>query len=157
MPAPIFTALGDDKNDFIAVDGEIDWAILPAYTLPKQKTDMPIRLRVGDQSFGDKHIYEGHAKWLAQMRRTACELIWEKLSLQGGKFYRGNKGRSNLYINLSPQCLLVLERQVDTATNTPFFSIVTVYQKQPKKDDKEIGSYSSTYKNPKANKALKKG
>ncbi len=160
MPAPIFTPLGDDKNDYITVDGEINWATIPAHTLPKQKVDMPIRLRVGDQNFGDKHIYEGHSKWLVQKQRTACELIWEKLSLQGGKFYKGNKkGRNTLYVNLDPHCLIVLEHQQCQSTKppTPFYSIVTMYNKRPKRDEKPIADYSSQFKNPKANRALRKG
>lgn len=159
MPDPVFTPLGDDKNAFIAVDDQINWAIIPAYTLPRQKHDMPIRLRVGDQSFGDKHIYEGHSKWLEQKRRTACELIWEKLSLQGGKFYKGNKNRKALYVNLDPHCLIVLEPQQDHSTTppTPFYSVVTMYQKRPKPNEKPIGQYSSNFKNPHANRALRKG
>lgn len=160
MPAPVFTPQGDDKDDFIAVDGEINWAVIPEHTLPRQKHDMPIRLRVGDQDFGEKHIYEGHSKWLEQKKRTACELIWEKLSLQGGKFYKGNKkNRNALYVNLDPHCLIVLEHQQDTATEppTPFYSIVTMYQKRPKKDERSIGDYKSTFKNPNANRALRRG
>lgn len=167
MPAPVFTPTGDDKNDYIAVDGEIDWAILPAHTLPKQKSDMPIRLRVGDQNFGEKHIHQRHSDWLQQIQRSARELIWEKLSLQGGKFYKGKTKiagknkilRTNLFVNLTPHCLLVLERQLDRTTKppTPFYSIVTMYKNRPKDHETSIGDYSSTFKNPKANTALRKG
>lgn len=155
MPAPIFLPLGDDKDDYITVDGQIDWATIPAHTLPKHKVDMPIRMRVGDQSFGDKHIYDGHARWLKKMKRTACELIWEKLSLAGGKFFKGKKNRTVIYVRLTPECLVVLEPQIDNRTN--FFSIVTIYQKQPKKGELPIADYSSNFANPKANKTLRKG
>ncbi|MFA0238040.1 MULTISPECIES: hypothetical protein [Vibrio] len=157
MPAPIFTPQGTHKNDYIEVDGEIDWAIIPAHTLPGQKVDMPIRLRVGDQDFGEKHIYHGHADWLTKIKRSASELVWEKLSLQGGKFFKGKKKRHNLYVNLTPHCLIVLERQQDRATNTHFYSIVTMYQHRPQRHDKALADYSSTFKNPNANTALRKG
>jgi len=164
MSAPIFAELGTNKDDFITVDGETNWATLPAYTLPKQNADMPIRLRVGDQSFGENHIYQGHKAWLDKLRRSARELIWEKLSLQGGKFYKGKKGkrgqkRTNFYVNLSPNCVLVLELQQDRTTipPTPFYSVVTMYQDRPKKDDSPIGTYSSEFKNPNAKRALRKG
>lgn len=160
MPAPVFAAQGTHKDHFVTVDGQVDWAIIPAHTLPRQKKDMPIRLRVGDQDFGEIHIYEGHATWLTKIKRSARELLWEKLSLQGGKFYKGNKGgRNKLHVNLAPHCSIVLEHQQDTSTTppTPFYSIVTMYQNRPKKDEKSIGDYSSTFKNPNANKALRKG
>lgn len=157
MPAPIFEPQGDNKDDYIAVDGEVDWAVIPAYTLPRQKQDMPIRLRVGDQNFGDKHIYARHSDWLTKIGRSACELIWEKLSLQGGKFYKGKKGRNNLFVNLTPKCLLVLEKQYDSSTKTHFYSIVTVYTTEPKRDESPIAEYNSSFKNPNANRALRKG
>lgn len=164
MPAPIFAEQGTSKDDFITVDGEVDWAVLPAYTIKGQKVDLPIRLRVGDQNFGEEHIYVGHKDWLDGLKRTARELIWEKLSLQGGKFYKGkpgNKGqaRTNLFVKLSPDCLLVMEKQQDKTTTPPtqFLSVVTLYKKQPTRYDKSIGDYSSNFKNPKANRALRKG
>lgn len=157
MPAPIFTPLGDDKDDYITVDGHIDWAIIPAHTVPRQKVDMPIRVRVGDQSFGIKHILDGHLAWLEKMRRTPCELIWEKLSLSSGAFYPGNKGnRVAIYVRLSPGCFLVLESQIDTNTNEKFYSVVSMYHRAPKKDEKPIGNYESRFSNPNANRALRR-
>lgn len=41
MPQPIFTPQGDDRNDYITIDGCIDWAVIPAHTLPRQRCDMP--------------------------------------------------------------------------------------------------------------------
>jgi len=157
MAKPIFNQTGDDKDDYITVDGQIDWAIIPAYTIPKQKNDMPIRFRVGDQAFGRLHIYEGHGKWLNDMRRTAEELVWEKLSLYGGNFYKGNKkNRIALYVRLSPSCLLVLEPMRD-ANGVWFYSVVSLYRKEPKKGEDSIGVYSSEFSNKNANKALRKG
>lgn len=154
MPAPVFAPQGDDKDDYIMVDGQIDWATIPAHTLSRQKVDMPIRLRVGDQRFGCKHIYEGHKDWLDKIKRSVCELLWEKLSLGGGKFYKGKKGRFNLFVRLSPDCLIVLESQIDNAVK--FFSIVTIYNKQPTKWEKTIADYSSSFANKSANRALRK-
>jgi len=115
---------------------------------------MPIRVRVGDQSFGIKHIYAGHSKWLSQMKRTPEELIWEKLSLSGGNFYRGKKNRITMYVRLSPTCFLVLESQMDQGVK--FYSVVSLYKKSPQKDDEPIATYESAFANPLANKALRR-
>ncbi|POY52143.1 hypothetical protein D5073_21055 [Pectobacterium versatile] len=154
MPKPIFIPLGDNKNDYITVDGQIDWATIPARHIGRQNCDMPIRVRVGDQSFGIKHIYAGHSKWLSQMKRTPEELIWEKLSLSGGNFYRGKKNRITMYVRLSPTCFLVLESQMDQGVK--FYSVVSLYKKSPHKDDEPIATYESAFANPLAKKALRR-
>ncbi|MDM2724197.1 MULTISPECIES: hypothetical protein [Enterobacterales] len=156
MPQPIFTPQGDDRNDYITIDGCIDWAMIPAHTLPRQKYDMPIRVRVGDELFGVKHILMRHGQWLEKLRRTPCELIWEKLSLSSGSFYRGNKpSKINIYVRLAPECFLVMEPQNDSTKR--FYSVVSLYKRSPRSDEKPIGLYQSIFANPKASKALRKG
>ncbi len=146
---PVFTEQGNDKNDFIAIDGHIDWAIIPKNTIHKQKRDLPIRLRVGDQDFGKEHIELRHGKWLQKKRKTVCEMLWEKLSRCGGQFYNGNKkGKIKLYVRISPEAVLLLEEQYDKPGKTHFLSVVTIYTHTPKHDEKVIGIYRADFRNP---------
>jgi hypothetical protein len=155
MSQPFFSPMTGHPNVYVTVDGHIDWATLPAFTINGQKRDMPIRLRVGDDKFGLTHIILRHGKWFEKLRREPCELIWAKLSTGGGSFYKGNKKlKTNLYVRLAPECFLVLEYQLDN--NKPFYSIVSLYHKSPKSGEESIGSYQSKFANPGARKPLRK-
>jgi len=148
---PTYAEQGTNKNDYITIDGHTDWATIPADTLPKQKQDIPIRLRVGDQNFGKNHIELRHGKWLKQKRKTVCQMLWEKLSKSSGKFYEGNKKekkRVKLYVRISPEAVLLLEKQYDKNDRVHFLSVVTIYIHTPKHDEEEIGVYLSKYRNP---------
>jgi len=147
MP-PAFSPTGDGKNDYITIDGYIDWAIIPAGTIKKYNKDMPIRLRHGDQNFGHEHIKIRHSTWLKKSKRSVCEMLWAKLSLHSGKFYSTRKkSKVLLHIRLAPTVLVTLESQHDKNKNIHFFSVTTMYQDHADDDNVEIGTYSSDFIN----------
>ncbi|AUW07505.1 hypothetical protein [Vibrio campbellii] len=158
MPKPIFTHQGTDPDDYILVDGQKDWAIIPSNTLKGQRTDTPIRLRVGNDNYGEKHINLRHKGWLMKKRRTVPELVWEKLSLNGGVFFKDpKKNRTNLYVKIDPTAYLVMERHQCKIDKSWFFSVVTMFPKAAPKDLVELGKYQSNFCNPLANRALRRG
>lgn len=148
MP-PKFIPNGDRENDYITIDGHIDWAVIPAGTIDKVNIDMPIRLRLGNDVFGLNHINKRHGHWLKKYKTDACNMLWKKLSLYGGKFYTTQKkSKMLLHIVLNPEALISLEKKYDKDTKEHFFSVVTIYQQRPKDINNPNGIYDIAFRNP---------
>ena len=70
-----FTIKGDeeDPDSFWLIDGSEDFAIIPGNTISGIPNDIPIKLNVGDQSFGERHVSIRHNLWVKRCMNHKSE------------------------------------------------------------------------------------
>ena len=81
----IFTKSGDSENDFWLVDNCFYFATFKANAIPMFDRDLPIRLHVGNFSYGQIHT-EKHWTPKTAGNRSVPELIHYKLGQSGNTF-----------------------------------------------------------------------
>lgn len=135
---PIFTSTGDHHLDLWLVDGSPNFSIFPAGIVPELTTDTPIRLKVGNPSFGATHIQK-HARWYRQNGfKSAPELVFFKLSQPGMVYCTEKESKIKIMMRLKPSALLVLDF---FDKGDPHLSVTTIYYNNSTLDGELIGRY----------------
>lgn len=146
----IFTKSGNEPENFWLVDGSPDFSIMPANTMSMFPEQLPIRLHVGDKSYGQVHT-EKHWDSKKAGRRTVPELIHHKLG-QGGMIYCTEKdSKIKITMNLTPGGLLVMEHryQKNGYQREYYFSVTTFYGPMRRAvDGQVIGRYEGRKRLP---------
>lgn len=136
---PVFTCTGTQKHDLWLVDGSKDFAWFPGGIVPEFPIDLPIRLHVGDNLFGDVHITKKHGHWVSKVGLPVPELVWKKLQTGGFIYSAEKEQRLNFSLRISPDSLMVLDwRSVKAEA---YFSVVTLYAHPSKVDGMVLGRY----------------
>ncbi len=133
-----FATTGSKKNDLWLINGSKNFSIFPANTIPTIKIDVPVWLKVGDKSFGERHIKERHFRWVAKSGLDIPELVHVKLGHHGNIFCSETDSKIKVNLALHPSALLVLE-YIDFPE--PHFSVTTLYYHDGKLDGRHIGRY----------------
>jgi hypothetical protein len=146
---PIFTRTGDGRLDHWLVDGRHDFSVFPRGIVPDVSETTPIRLSVGDRSFGEVHITGKHEGLLKKNNMSTPELVYLKLADPGAVHCCEEKKKLKINLAIHPSALLILTL-VERIGEIPFFSVTTMYQKNRRVDGMRYGRYPgrlSAYKN----------
>lgn len=138
-----FTVQGTKYFHFWERKGNIDLSIIPKGTIREVDIDLPIRLQVGNPSFGYQHIEKKHSRHFGDL--STHEFIYNKLGQSGTIYTTEEESKLKILLRVSPSSLLVL-RMVDHNSLGWFLTIVSIYPKEGRVDGKEIGRYISDYR-----------
>jgi len=135
---PVFSLgpkIGSDY--FWLIDGQPNFAIIPAGTINGFAKDMPIRLPDGDTKYGAMHISKKHGNWIFKQQKHGCvaTLVHRKLSQPGRIHTTESTNKLSLMMRLAPEAFMVLKVMPDC------LSITTLYLKQKPTDGVEIAKY----------------
>lgn len=135
---PVFTVAGNKKYDFWLLDGQRNFATIPAGTFDGLDQAMPICLQNGDKWFGMRHIQQRHNHWVIKQEPSGCAatLLHRKLS-QSGKMHVGDEDKFLIAMRLAPEAVVILKH----IPRLEFLSVVTMYFRQGPIDGEEIGRY----------------
>lgn len=127
--------IGNDH--FWLIDGQPNFAVIPAGTLDRFTEDMPIRLPDGDTKYGAMHISKKHGHWILKQQKHGCvaTLVHRKLSQPGRIHTAESTDKLTLMMRLAPEAFMVLKIM------NGFFSITTLYLKQKPAEGVEIAKY----------------
>jgi len=119
------------------IDGQPNFAVIPAGTLDRFDKDMPIRLPKGDTKYGAMHISKKHGHWIIKQQKDGCvaTLVHRKLSQVGRIHTTETNDKLTLMMRLAPEAFMVLKIMTDC------LSITTLYLKQKPTDGVEIAKY----------------
>lgn len=135
---PQIVSTGSHFLDRWRVDGDQNFAWFPENLLPQVQVSIPIRLHIGNASFGQVHIEKRHGHWLRRLNTTATLLVWQQLQKTGLVYASDKAGALKLNFCMSPQSLMVLELREKPE---PYFSVVTLYEYQRRVDGQYLGRY----------------
>ena len=98
------------------IDGSEDFAIIPGNTISGIPYDIPIKLNVGDQSFGERHVNIRHNLWVKRCmnhkseydKRLVPALLHKKLN-QSGTIYEIENKKFSILLRLTPNTTLILK------------------------------------------------
>jgi len=147
MSLPLFSLQGNRKFNFWLVDGNKNFAMIPANTIVDVNHDTAIRLQVGDRFFGEKHIIDRHDHWINSLIKkgiieqinSVASLVWLKLGQRGNIYSTESTDKMKIVMNISPDALMVL-KYIDTG-NDKFFTVLTLYKTTSYIDGEKIGTY----------------
>lgn len=124
-------------ENFWLIDGQPNFAVIPAGTLDRFATDMPIRLPDGNSKYGAVHILKGHGHWIFKQQKHHCvaTLVHRKLSQPGRIYTAETPDKLTLMMRLAPEAFMVLRVMSDC------LSITTLYLKQRPAEGVEIAKY----------------
>lgn len=122
---PVFTQGGPNRFDFWLIDGQREFARIPAGTIPGIDVTAPICLQTGTPAFGYTHIRNKHLNWLMLNHPEGCvaTILHRKLS-QNGVFHQRD-GKHIIAMRMSPSALIVLRWQ----DKQNFYSVTSMYAK----------------------------
>jgi hypothetical protein len=127
--------IGNDH--FWLIDGQPNFAVIPAGTLDRFTVDMPIRLPDGDTKYGAIHISKKHGHWLYKQQKHMCvaTMVHRKLSQPGRIHTAETADKLTLMMRLAPEAFMVLKVMHDC------LSVTTLYLKQKPTDGVELAKY----------------
>lgn len=137
-----FLVQGVEKYDFYTVNGSMDWAIVPAGTIKYLNQETPIRVQVGDYSWGYIHTAHKHRDFLSKNKSTLEELFYKKLGQSGSIYSTEEDKKFKISMRLSPS-VIVLLRYIPKGE---FLTLVTMYQLNRRLDGIELGRYRSEFR-----------
>lgn len=136
----IFTRTGENHHDLWLVNGSPDFSIFPGGIVDGIDSDIPIHLKVGNLSYGEKHIHHRHANWVKKQNfNSVAELVHFKLSQPGEIYCAGAENKIKIIIRLKPPALMIME--ISPRRATPHFSVTTLYHHQGVLDGIKLGRY----------------
>ena len=139
-----YTGTGTHKFDFWEINGNRDWAVIPAGTMVNFDEDLPIRLQVGHRGFGQIHIEHRHGHWLKKIKKSLQEALSFKLSQPGTIYTTEENNKIKIMMRVNPDSLLVLRYTENKAGN--FLTVVSLYFKNERVDGENIGRYIYSFK-----------
>lgn len=140
-----FTTTGNKKYDYYLINGNKDWANIPAGKIKGINQDLPIRLNIGDRSWGYEHINTKHKHWFKKIKSDVLNTLYLKLGQSGTIFNSEDSEKSKISLTITPSALLVFRISTDKEKND-YLSIVTMYSKQGAIDGEKIGRYTSEFR-----------
>jgi hypothetical protein len=134
-----FDCTGSHWNDWWLVDGSPDFALFPGGLLEWAPEPLPIRLHVGNLSWGERHIGHKHGVWVRRQKMSVAALVHHKLNQHGSLYTTEADTKFKISLRLAPDALCVLryERQSDGG----YWSVVTLYSHPQGLDGMRIGRY----------------
>ena len=137
-----FTKTGDDESDFWHLDGSATFSIFPANTVPMFNRDLPIRLHVGNLTYGQVHT-EKHWNFKTAGNRTVPQLIHFKLGQSGNVYATEKEKKVKITMGITPGGLMVMEYRYQKIEERldEYLSVITFYGPQRKVDGTIIGRY----------------
>ncbi|MCP4702650.1 MAG: hypothetical protein GY862_38185 [Gammaproteobacteria bacterium] len=139
-----FEPSGSRKRDCWLVNDSIDWAVIPSGTIDGFCQDMPVRLQIGDPSWGQRHIENKHGHWLRKLGKSVAEVLYIKLG-QPGQIYSTEQGNKiKIIMRINPDSLLILRHAHQKNTN--FFTVTSLYKYNGHLDGENIGRYLSRFR-----------
>lgn len=141
----VFSQTGSKKRDFWLIDGQKDWAIIPNGTINGFNQDLPVRLQVGDLSWGQKHIDNKHRHWLEKLNKSLADTLYLKLGQSGQIYSTEDDCKIKIMMYINPGALLVL-RHVQDDKDGDFFTVVTLYKQNKRLDGESLGRYLYTFR-----------
>lgn len=134
-----FSVTGERPNDFWLVNDSREFSVLSGGTIAKFASDIPIFLKVGNLSFGERHIAAKHSVWVKkQSVHSVAELVYLKLEHSGEIYCTEVAHKIKIIMRLKPSAIMVMQYDPNPE---PHFSIVTLYFHQDKLDGSKIGRY----------------
>lgn len=136
---PTFTmSEGKGKERFWLINGGLDFAVIPAGTLPGFEGAVPIRLPVGDNKFGAEHILRKHYHWVMKAQPNGCiaTLVHRKLSQPGKIFTTDSTEKLALVMRVAPDAFMVLRKVPE------YLSITTLYVRPRETEGVELARYT---------------
>lgn len=138
-----FTKTGEQATDFWLADGSETFSIFPANTVKAFPRDIPIKLHVGNSSYGQIHT-EKHWTVKGAGNRTIPQLIHFKLGQSGNVYMTEVQRKMKITLGVVPGGLMILEhRNLHDAGKLidEYFSVITFYQHRSQIDGDKIGRY----------------
>ena len=135
----IFSDEGDAPFDYVLLNNQRNWAVIPAGTFQGFDEELPIRLQVGNKFFGREHIIYRHSRWLAKHQKTVEEMLHTKLNHSGTVYTTDKEAKIKINMRISPDALVVLAH-IKTKHDS-FFSVISLYYKNEYIDGEDIGRY----------------
>lgn len=137
-----FTKTGTEQSDYWQRDGNSTFSTLPANTIAIIKVDLPIRLHIGNHTYGQIHI-EKHWNYASAGKRTIPELIYYKLGQPGTIYCSENQNKFKIVMAVSPGGMLVLEHRYKLLNQSKehYLSVTTFYANRAPVDGSKVGRY----------------
>ncbi|MGK5038785.1 hypothetical protein ACQ4WQ_00425 [Janthinobacterium sp. GB1R12] len=138
-----FTKTGEQATDFWLADGSKTFSIFPANTVEAFPRDIPIRLHVGNSSYGQIHT-EKHWKFKSAGNRTIPQLIHFKLGQSGTVYMTEAQKKMKITLGVTPGGLMLLEYRYQHDAGRlidEYFSVTTFYANRAPVDGDKIGRY----------------
>jgi hypothetical protein len=159
MPVDIFFATGATETSFWAVNDSINFGYLSAQYgstfKTMDQTFAPIRLRVGNKVYGQKHIEIKHKALLLTNNISAAELVYLKLRQSGVIYSTEDVRKTKISLRVNPSALMILELRKEGAEI--FWSVVSIYTHPKRLDGTELGRYKfRPNANPEPNQTQKR-
>lgn len=135
----IFTRTGEKQHDLWLVNGSPEFSVFPGGIVDGIDSNIPIHLKVGNLSYGEKHIHHRHATWVKKQNfNSVAELVHFKLA-QPGEIYCAEKdSKIKIMMRLKPLAIMVMELSPRHALH---FSVTTLYYHQSTLDGVRLGRY----------------
>ena len=131
-----FTCTGSRWNDWWLVDGSPDFAMCPGGMLEWVPDPLPIRLHVGDLSWGELHIGHKHKVWVNRQKMSVAALVYHKLNQHGSLYTTEADTKFKISLRLAPDALCVLRYE-----KAAYWSVVTLYSHPQRLDGTRLGKY----------------
>lgn len=139
----IFTKSGDEEEHFWLVNGSPNFSVMPANTISIFQEDLPIRLHVGNMSYGQIHT-EKHWTIKTAGNRTIPELIHFKLGQSGAIYCTEKNSKIKITMGIAPGGLMLMEYRFRNVGNQKenYLSVTTFYGPMRRAPDGQpIGRY----------------
>jgi hypothetical protein len=135
----IFTVSGNKHNDLWLVNDSPVFAMFPKGIVAGIDEDVPIYLKVGEPSYGERHILKRHFRWVTQQKfKSVAELVYCKLGQPGEVYCTEVEAKLKIMMRLKPSAMLVLQLYTKPLVH---FSVTTVYYHQNALDGAMLGRY----------------
>lgn len=145
----MFTKEGDKWFHHWLINGQRDFALIPAGVMRGFDVDLPVRLQNGNPySFGYTHI-EKRMKWVKSISEGIPELIYAKLGQSGQVWSTELESKIKIVMQLAPEAMLVLTEQDRTRQGGDrYLSVTTIYNPRGSAhlDGELIGRYQSEFR-----------
>lgn len=135
----IFTCTGEKHNDLWLVNGSPIFSVFPGGIVEGVNSDIPIQLKVGNLSYGEKHIYHRHANWVKKQNfNSVAEFVYFKLAQPGEIYCTEADKKIKIMMRLKPSAIMVMEL---SHRHEAHFSVTTLYYHQNTLDGTKLGRY----------------
>lgn len=127
----------NEQYGFWTVDGSTNFGTMPGGVFEGINEPLPIKLQVGNASWGAIHIDKKHGHWLVKNKQTAAGMLYRKLSDGGSVYSTEEADKSKVNLALMPSALLILRY----IPKQKFLTVVSIYEKRGGLDGGFLGRY----------------
>ena len=137
---PVFTSSGGRRYDLWQVDGSNDMAWCQSRGFEGLSALVPIRLHVGNNAFGQRHIDKRHGVWIKGFACPTHEVVWRQLQMKGQVYSDDCESKLKIRWQNPSDVVMVLKWQAFEGQG--YLSVVTFYKRSSKLNDKRLGWYT---------------